>query len=266
VSGTIFAGGLGRVLGGRKDGLRPRASLAFRLDARDSAGRQAVLALAWRLLPKRRAMSEARARTALPPADADRTLVAALLADDAAAWREFRRRYDRLALSCIRKATARFAAVSSDDVRDIHGQWCLSLLVCHKAKLRAFDPARGARLSTYVGMLARHCAYDWLGVRRREPHREDLACAAALPGLVPDPFDAALQNERAAVASRLLRVFSARDQEFAALYFAGTDAHDIARLMRVSVKSVYSKKHKIQARLESIVAREQDGATGDAMP
>jgi RNA polymerase sigma-70 factor (ECF subfamily) len=209
-------------------------------------------------------MTEESLRAARRPADADRSLVAALLADDAKAWREFRRRYDRLVLSCIRKATARFVAVSPDDVRDIHAQLCLSLLVCDKAKLRAFDPARGARLSTYVGLLARHCAYDWLGVRRREPLGEDLERAAGLAGDSPDPFDAALEGERARLAVCLLRRMSERDQRFLALYLAGTDPREIARLMRMNVKSVYSKKHKIQARLGSIVAGRRGGAMGDA--
>jgi DNA-binding CsgD family transcriptional regulator len=32
------------------------------------------------------------------------------------------------------------------------------------------------------------------------------------------------------------------------------EPHEIARSMKISVKTVYSKKHKIQSKLESIVA------------
>jgi RNA polymerase sigma-70 factor, ECF subfamily len=49
--------------------------------------------------------------------------------------------------------------------------------------------------------------------------------------------------------------FSERDRVFAALYFGeGMQPDEIARSMKISVKTVYSKKHKIQSKLESIVA------------
>jgi len=194
---------------------------------------------------------------AIPRDDAadERRLVDALLENDPAAWRDFQRRYDRLVLRCIGQVTRRFAAVSPEDVREIHGQFCLSLFAADKAKLRAFDPARGSRFSSYVGMLAAHCAYDWLRAVRREPRREALAEAADLTSDLPDPFEQAVQQERADLAARVLEGFSERDRTFAALYFGeGMEPHEIARSMKISVKTVYSKKHKIQSKLESIVA------------
>jgi RNA polymerase sigma-70 factor, ECF subfamily len=189
------------------------------------------------------------------PAEEDMKLVSALLTNDAAAWREFQQRYDRLVLRCITKVTKRFASVSQDDVREIYAQLFLSLLANGKAKLRAFDPARGSRFSSYVGMLAIHCAYDWLRAVRREPPREPLGEAIELTSELPDPFEATAQSERAGLAARVMESFSERDRTFAALYFGeGMEPHEIARSMKISVKTVYSKKHKIQSKLESIVA------------
>jgi RNA polymerase sigma-70 factor (ECF subfamily) len=188
--------------------------------------------------------------------DDERALVEALIANDPSAWREFQRRYDRLVLRCITKITKRFAAVSQDDVREIYAQLLVSLLANGKAKLRAFDPARGSRFSSYIGMLAIHCAYDWLRAVRREPQREVLSEAAELTSDTPDPFEAAAQQERAEMAARVMEGFSERDRTFAALYFGeGMEPHEIARSMKISVKTVYSKKHKIQSKLEAIVAR-----------
>jgi RNA polymerase sigma-70 factor (ECF subfamily) len=188
--------------------------------------------------------------------DDERALVDALIANDPAAWREFQRRYDRLVLRCITKITKRFASVSQDDVREIYAQLLVSLLANGKAKLRAFDAARGSRFSSYVGMLAIHCAYDWLRAMRREPQREALTEAVELTSDLPDPFEAAAQAERAEMAARVMEGFSERDRTFAALYFGeGMEPHEIARSMKISVKTVYSKKHKIQSKLEAIVAR-----------
>ena len=56
-------------------------------------------------------------------------------------------------------------------------------------------------------------------------------------------------------SARVMAGFSERDRIFAALYFGeGMEPNEIARSMNISVKTVYSKKHKIQSKLESIVA------------
>lgn len=185
----------------------------------------------------------------------DQPLVDALVANDPRAWREFMQRYDRLVMRCITKVTKSFSSVSPDDVREIYAQLYLSLLANGRAKLRAFDPTRGSSFSSYIGMLAIHCAYDWLRSARREPQREAIAAAEDLSSELPDPYEAAAQQERATLAARVMEGFSERDRVFAALYFGeGLEPDEIARSMKISVKTVYSKKHKIQSKLESIVA------------
>ena len=52
--------------------------------------------------------------------ESDDDLIAGMLANDPAAWREFQVRYDRLIMRCITKVTRRFASmVSQDDVREV---------------------------------------------------------------------------------------------------------------------------------------------------
>jgi RNA polymerase sigma-70 factor (ECF subfamily) len=186
----------------------------------------------------------------------EKRLACALAANDPQAWREFQRRYDRLIMHWITKVTDRFSAVSKEDVREIHAQLMLSLVSAGHAKLRAFDPSRGRRFSGYICMLATHCAYDWLRTMRREPPKELLCEAMEIATDCPDPFETTARQERAALANRLMESFSARDRAFAALYLGhGMDPVKIARSMKISVKTVYSKKNKILTKLSSIVAR-----------
>jgi RNA polymerase sigma-70 factor (ECF subfamily) len=50
----------------------------------------------------------------------------------------------------------------------------------------------------------------------------------------------------------VVRELSDKDREFFALYFdEGLDVEQIAAKMQVSVKTVYTKKHKIQSRIEA---------------
>jgi len=184
----------------------------------------------------------------------DDQLIAKLIKSQPLAWREFERRYERLIDRCILKVTRRFSSVvSADDVREIGATLRLSLLANDMHKLRTFDPERGNRFSSWIGLLAINCAYDYLRSVRREPGKAALTEASDLAAETPDPFETVAQHQRANIAQKLLESFSERDRAFAALYFGeGLDPNVIARRMNISVKTVYSKKHKIQARLEAM--------------
>ncbi len=184
----------------------------------------------------------------------DDQLIARLIKSQPLAWREFERRYERLIDRCILKVTRRFSSVvSTDDTREIGATLRLSLLANDMHKLRTFDPERGNRFSSWIGLLAINCAYDYLRSVRREPGKTALTEASDLAAETPDPFESVALRQRANIAQKLLESFSARDRAFAALYFGeGLDPNVIARRMNISVKTVYSKKHKIQARLEAM--------------
>jgi RNA polymerase sigma-70 factor, ECF subfamily len=209
-----------------------------------------------------------RLRTPQPPAfvmlqDAattdDAALVRALLADDPRAWREFNTRFSRLVLSTISRVTARFSAVvSQEDMREIYATFCVQLLANDKLKLRSFDPERGNKLSTWLGLLASHTAYDFLRGARREPRRAALSEAEDLSSTLPDPCESALMRERATLVSHLLENFTDKDRTFIQLYFGeGLAPECVAERLNISVKTVYSKRHKIQARLQSLLLEAQ---------
>jgi RNA polymerase sigma-70 factor, ECF subfamily len=189
--------------------------------------------------------------------EVDEVLVAAMLADMPKAWCAFRARFDRLVLRTITKVTHRFPQlVGADDVGDIYATFYLSLLVNDKHKLRAFDPARGSRLSSWIALLASNRAYDYLRSIRREPETEELSYADETACEKPDPFETTADGERAMITADALGSMSAKDRQFAALYFGeGLEPPEVAKQLRISVKTVYSKKHKIQTRLETLLGR-----------
>jgi RNA polymerase sigma-70 factor (ECF subfamily) len=160
-----------------------------------------------------------------------------------------------LIIRCITKVTRRFASiVSQDDVREIYATLYVSLLSNDMHKLRSWDPERGNRFSSWIGLLAINAAYDYLRTLKREPQKECITEAMELVADIPDPFELTSERERATIAQQTLADFSEKDRTFAALYFGeGMDPQDIANEMNISVKTVYSKKHKIQSRLESVL-------------
>ena len=195
---------------------------------------------------------------AAPSTWSEADLLERLLASDANAWRELSQRYARLVTSCIQRVVARFAKrVSADAVEEIYATFSLKLLANDMHKLRSFEPSRGNKLGTWLGMLATHCAYDYLRSVRREPSAVCLTEAEALCSESEDPCESAVQNERAKLVGQLLADFSDKDRLFVTLYYQdGLSPERVAERMGISVKTVYSKKHKIQRRLGEIVGAE----------
>jgi RNA polymerase sigma-70 factor (ECF subfamily) len=103
-------------------------------------------------------------------------------------------------------------------------------------------------------MLATHCAYDYLRSVRREPSAVCLTEAETVSTDHHDPCESAMLTERAKLVRDLLADFSDKDRQFVTLYFQdGLSPEHVAERLGISVKTVYSKKHKIQRKLSQIV-------------
>jgi RNA polymerase sigma-70 factor (ECF subfamily) len=185
-------------------------------------------------------------------------MISGLLENRPEAWRALTLRYGRLIQSCISRVVARFpSVVRAEDQAEIYSMLYLQLLANDRSKLRSFAPERGSRLSTWLGLLATHTAYDFLRTIRRIPRTTTLAEAEELAGETPDPVDVTLVRERASLVDVALAGFTSKDREFVELYFGeGLDPDEVARRMGISVKTVYSKRHKIQRRLQSLFGQQ----------
>jgi RNA polymerase sigma-70 factor, ECF subfamily len=181
-------------------------------------------------------------------------LLEGLIAGDDLAWRRFHHQYVRLIFRCIRKATHRFARLlAEDEEREIYANLLLQLLVNDKRKLRLFEASRGNRLSTWLGLLATHTAYDYLRARRRELGHLPLCEDDPRYGEQTSPLDEVELNQHNRIVAGLMATLSEKDRQFVALYFnRGLSPEAVATVMHISVKTVYSKKHKIRSRLEEM--------------
>lgn len=186
------------------------------------------------------------------PYETELGLLEGLLMNEHAAWIVFQSRYDRLACACIGRVLRKFGRrVSEEDAREVRATFYLSLVSNDMHKLRAFDPARGCKLGTFIGMLATNAAHDHLRSIRREPSKDVMGEGALeVESDEPSPFDATSQRERAELCTQALADFSEKDRAFAQMYFVdGLSPEQIAEKLQISVKTVYTKKHKIQAKL-----------------
>ncbi|HLV64348.1 MAG TPA: sigma-70 family RNA polymerase sigma factor [Polyangiaceae bacterium] len=194
--------------------------------------------------------------SAVVPPD-ETALVAGLIQGSADAWRELETRYGRLILGCISRVLARAGSVRPDDLREVQAILYLELLNRDRHKLRSFSPNRGARFGTWLGLLATNAAHDFLRRGRRHTRCESLDRAEALGSSALDPSELAALRERARRLRDALAELSDKDREFVSLYFGeGLEPEEVAARMQISVKTVYTKKHKLRGRLASLL----DGA------
>jgi len=190
-----------------------------------------------------------------PGAWTESQLLEQMLNRNAFAWKEFHSRYDRLIYRCIHKVTMRFTSVvTSDDVKEIYAMLCLNLTARDMHKLRLFDPARGNKLSSWIGLLATNTAWDHLRTIARQPQCTDAAVVDQINEHTPSPCDQLIDKERWGMVNNALERFSSKDRRFVRMYYVdGMTPEEIAERMQISVKTVYSKKHKIRCRLEQVL-------------
>ncbi|HEY3354883.1 MAG TPA: sigma-70 family RNA polymerase sigma factor [Polyangia bacterium] len=205
----------------------------------------------------------------------DGALVTAVLAGDPAAWPAFQARFERLILSCIRKALGCYAARSSpEDIEDLVSGVCLNIIKDDYRKLRMFDPRRGYRLSSWVGLIATNTVIDAL--RRRDPRPVSLdepgAPGIDAPSGAPDPEAHLASAEEAEILAQALARLSASDRLFLEYTLDyELDPVDLARQMQVAVATIYSRKNKVREKLRkhalTILAASQEGSpTGRVRP
>ena len=182
----------------------------------------------------------------------DRELLKFVLRSDARGWAELIRRFRPLIYRCITKVTLKYApTLSSADLDEIYADVMMQLVRDDMRKLRIYNPARGTKLGSWIGMISVNAAYDYLRSAGRRPM---LARGSAPVEIAEEddrtPLDELLERERWSHFNELMSDFTEKDRTFVDLYFGrGLDADAVAAEMQISLKTVYSKKHKIRAHL-----------------
>ena len=193
----------------------------------------------------------------------DRELLRFVLRSDARGWAELVRRFRPLIYRCITKVTLKYSpSLGSADLDEIYADVMMQLVREDMHKLRIYNPARGTKLGSWIGMISVNAAYDFLRSAGRRPLL-DKVDGALDPHEEADrtPLDLLIEKERWGHLNGLLSDFTEKDRMFVELYYQkGMEAEEIAAEMQISLKTVYSKKHKIRAHL----VRCLQGLAGDS--
>ncbi len=185
-------------------------------------------------------------------------LLAAVVAREPGAWRELYRRFERVIIGCVRNTMRRYSAFATDeDIEDIVNTVCLNLVKDDFKKLRTFDPGRGYRLSSWMGLIATNTALDAL--RRRDPGHASLDASDDAPPLqVADaggtPGDALERRQQAQRLMAAIQALPEADRRFLELYYDEALApEELAVRLGITVNTVYSRKNKLREKLRKLL-------------
>ena len=174
------------------------------------------------------------------------------------AWIMFYRRYERLIVACIRKVFNRYGVPClPEELEDLVSMVCLELVRDGYHKLRAYDPERGYKLSSWVGMIATNTAHDSL--RRRGPPTQSIEdCTATWADRAdprPMPDEMTDLREKQQLLENAVKFLSPAEQAFLRHYYQeGLEPTEIAELLGISINTVYSRKNKVRSSLQRVIA------------
>lgn len=176
------------------------------------------------------------------------------------AWEVFYERYHRLMAACVRRVYARYGvSYAPEDMEDLIASVCFNLVKDDFRKLRLYDPEKGYRLSSWVGLISSNTAHDTL--RKRDPEHVRLDAdegqsVSRLPGKAPDPIDGLARKEQKAMLREAVFELSEVDRQFVHYYYGlHLEPAEVAHRLGITVNTVYSRKNKIRNKLVKLVRR-----------
>lgn len=189
-------------------------------------------------------------RSESPSTSSERELIERLIRGDAAGWRAFVQSHGPAIRRAIERIVRRFPSLlSPSDAEDIYASLLHGLLARDMHKLRSFDPGRGASFATWMTRLATNAAWDHLRMVARMLRVSEVAVGST-SSLAPDPLSSLVAKENYERVQRTVEELSPKDRTLLELLFLrGRSPEQIARTMNISLKTVYSKKHKVRLRL-----------------
>jgi RNA polymerase sigma-70 factor (ECF subfamily) len=173
-------------------------------------------------------------------------------------WQSFVRTYERTIIGCILKVFRRYGVTSSSqDLDDLVADVWLALLRDDMHKLRQYQPDRGYRIASFIGLVATHLTIDHLRARRAHAALDEAAEVASDCEEASASLEA---HQQAKLARAAIGRLNSDEREFVfEVFHAERSPGDLARTLGLTTNTIYSRKFKIREKLARIVAgMEQD--------
>ncbi|RJQ49789.1 MAG: sigma-70 family RNA polymerase sigma factor [Nitrospiraceae bacterium] len=172
-------------------------------------------------------------------------------------WEIFVRRYSRLIWNCIHKTFHTYSfSYTPEDGEDMYSSIFMSLIENDFRKLRQFRSENACALSTWLSIIATRMTIDFMRKDRSRYHIDSGADDREIWDIIPDHTcraDTLLENkQRDENLRKSLQDLSGRDRLIYDLIFnKGVSPEDTARMLDITVSTVYSRKHRIIEKIKN---------------
>ena len=188
----------------------------------------------------------------------DLMLLARMLDGEVTAWSDFQKSYQPLIAACVRRVLRKYdARCNYSDIEDFIADVWLQLLKDDSRKLRTYDPKRGVRLSSWIGLITTNHVIDRLRRQRNDVYLED-------PSILVDRFasnggcpQAAAERRQSFELTRTaLELLPVADRRFLIdCCWNERPPAELAAELGVAVSTIYSRKFKVRHKLERIMVK-----------
>jgi RNA polymerase sigma-70 factor (ECF subfamily) len=193
---------------------------------------------------------------------AEQDLLRELLAGTPGAGDRFAKRFQPVIEACIRRLSRSYGAwMTSDDMQDVAGEVWVALFENDLRRLRRYDPGRHVKVSTWIGLLARHCAVDWFRAARGRAAALEALTDLQDGGSSPDtPAQLLDRRERVHLAGHAVMSLTDKERRFLADWYSGrSDGKTLARRLGVAPGTVYARRFKIISKLQERISADEGG-------
>lgn len=182
----------------------------------------------------------------------DAELLAQMLSHKPRAWSEFERRFDRLVWQQVLRIGRRLGKrLTRTDLEEMRADFYAALVMHDYRKLRLYDPARGMKLSSWVGLLAANAARDFIRALRRRPRTLSIEDRDRDLSSERDLFEQTAQREKCQKLLAAFETLPERDRALLwGLYIDERSPDEVAQACEISPKTVYTRCHRVRAEIK----------------
>ncbi|MEZ4406939.1 MAG: sigma-70 family RNA polymerase sigma factor [Polyangiales bacterium] len=182
----------------------------------------------------------------------DGDLLTKMLSNEPRAWKEFERRFDRLVWQQVLRIGRRLGKrLTRTDLEEMRADFYAALVMNDYRKLRLYDPARGMKLSSWVGLLAANAARDFIRALRRRPRTTSIEDRDQELRSERDLFEQTAQREKCAHMMSAFQTLPERDRALLwGLYIEERSPEEVADACDISPKTVYTRCHRLRAEVK----------------
>ena len=195
-------------------------------------------------------------------------LFAACYNREPGAWEEFLAKYSKLIYFCIHKTCrAKSYFPEQDELEDLFNDVLVNFIKNDCKKLRQFRGDSGCSEATWIRTVTVRFTIDYLrqgarGASLVNIEEDATASEASLQNPVSRPDQVFEEREKQRQLNRAIKELPESDRRFIELYYvSGLSPEEVARVLQISVKTVYSRVNRIKGKISKVFS--EDARKGD---